>query len=493
MTIYMLLLTLLLMIVSISASNNPLTDVQLLHYEVHKSIETHNAFMGLWSNIEHYPDLAHNHGKAMIKLKKEDNLRNKSHKLVIVLQLFDGQYRDDMIRLGLRFYIKTAKSIAQNEFTFSAENVEVMKAFEQYFMPVMEQGWYGTLEGTIKIDELITLKISNIEGWGINGTINVAGEVFEDERAGRVFLFVLANSAIWGWFWYWLCRMNDRLDEAPARGQKLSLTTIWVQAIWNFLLFNQYMNLAMKNSDFQYLAISSFVHFMIWFLFELKLILHVWKSNNQDLFRQGSEAVRRGLITFYVKFYIITLILLVCMDYVIFNAYFLMFFWGLIWVPQIYKNIRNKYRRINLNFIYSLTATQTFYAFYIKTWPNNVFELENNTKFSICFIISIFLQIFMLQLQRRYGSSIFLPAFMRSNFSWEIASEPIEDEWCIWMSPVWQTDDDEAETEVILYIQTPCGHNYHQEWLKEWMKQKSEWPFCRRVLPPLDDDDDDSE
>jgi hypothetical protein len=36
------------------------------------------------------------------------------------------------------------------------------------------------------------------------------------------------------------------------------------------------------------------------------------------------------------------------------------------------------------------------------------------------------------------------------------------------------------------YMETPCKHTFHSECLESWMNQKSECPYCRTIIPPLE-------
>lgn len=37
------------------------------------------------------------------------------------------------------------------------------------------------------------------------------------------------------------------------------------------------------------------------------------------------------------------------------------------------------------------------------------------------------------------------------------------------------------------YMATPCFHEFHTLCLEKWIECKSECPYCRRILPSLDD------
>jgi NADH:ubiquinone oxidoreductase subunit 3 (subunit A) len=51
------------------------------------------------------------------------------------------------------------------------------------------------------------------------------------------------------------------------------------------------------------------------------LLLVCWRAKNAARFEEGNEAVRRALIAFYIKFYLVALISLMTVDMLISNKY----------------------------------------------------------------------------------------------------------------------------------------------------------------------------
>jgi hypothetical protein len=119
---------------------------------------------------------------------------------------------------------------------------------------------------------------------------------------------------------------------------KMSMTTLSWNTIWNFCLFNIHLSYALQIQDYGYFAIPACLYFVLCFVFELKLLLTCWKAKNMELFGQGNEAVRRALITFYIKFYLIALMSLLTLERIVGNPITLFLLCGSTLFPQIIEN-----------------------------------------------------------------------------------------------------------------------------------------------------------
>jgi hypothetical protein len=78
-----------------------------------------------------------------------------------------------------------------------------------------------------------------------------------------------------------------------------------------------------------------------------------------NLFAQGNEAVRRALISFYIKFYLVALVSLLTIESIVGNNLALFILSGSTLIPQIVENARNKSRNTpNMGFAILMMATQ---------------------------------------------------------------------------------------------------------------------------------------
>lgn len=260
------------------------------------------------------------------------------------------------------------------------------------------------------------------------------------------------------------------------------------------------------------------MYFVLCFIFELKLLLTCWKAKNMDLFSQGNEAVRRSLITFYIKFYLVALLSLLLAERIVGSPIALFLLSGSTLFPQIIENAINKSRNTpNMGFAVFLMATQCFFPLYIKGCPSNVMELHSDLNWTCYFIAFIGLQFLLLYLQKKCGSRFFIPKICRfwneynyyKDFSEDLEEGNNEDganTCCICLNPLSYfegVDNPPAQTrsasrlfgrsqssDTRSYMRTPCGHKYHQQCLKAWMRRKLECPFCRAPIPALDEEDE---
>lgn len=221
------------------------------------------------------------------------------------------------------------------------------------------------------------------------------------------------------------------------------------------------------------------------------------------LFNQGNEAVRRSLITFYIKFYLVALLSLLTIERVISSPVALFVLCGGTLVPQIVENAINKCRHTpRMSFSIFLMLTQSYFAIYIKGCPSNVLELKSDIVWTLYFIAFVGGQFLMLFLQKKCGSRFFIPKICRSRNEYKYYAEDLEEgnnpdgalTCCICLNPLSYIEDPEPPVQQQVrspfrmfrlreqnnsrkYMQTPCGHKYHQSCLKAWMRRKLECPF----------------
>jgi len=132
------------------------------------------------------------------------------------------------------------------------------------------------------------------------------------------------------------------------------------------------------------------MYFILCFIFELKLLLTCWKAKNMELFSRGNEAVRRALIAFYIKFYLIALMSLLTLERIIGSDITLFLLCGSTLFPQIIENAINKSRNTpSMGFAIMMMVTQCFFPIYIKGCPSNVMELKSDFQWTFYFVFYI--------------------------------------------------------------------------------------------------------
>ena len=85
-------------------------------------------------------------------------------------------------------------------------------------------------------------------------------------------------------FLYMLLAQLKEAMESDLVAQRLSLTTLAWNTIWNFCYFYMLLTVALEAQFMHYLSLPAFMYFVICFIFEIRLLLVVWKARNTALF-----------------------------------------------------------------------------------------------------------------------------------------------------------------------------------------------------------------
>ena len=138
----------------------------------------------------------------------------------------------------------------------------------------------------------------------------------------------------------------------------------------------------------------------------------------------------------------------------------------------------------------SFFGAQMFLPIFLRL-TTAVFNLRQDLFFCFILISFFIIQMLILILQKTCGPSFFLPKQCRPNYyeySRVLTSETENLECSICFcklhdSPT--TEQHSLETSILLksYYQTPCGHQFHESCLTEWMNIRLACPCCRMSLP----------
>lgn len=194
---------------------------------------------------------------------------------------------------------------------------------------------------------------------------------------------------------------------------------------------------------------------------------------------------------------------------------------NLYWVPQIVRNFAKSSRKV-MRRSYYVVISMSRLAIPLctnETWitfrpccspfsdlflnpadtflaPQNIFLSPPSGAFSLLLVAVVFAQVVILLLQERFGARFCLCGLgsvvaignhyeyrrvgthvLNGDIEANIPSGevPPRETQCV----ICMADVDVRET----YMQTPCGHIFHEPCLTEWMYVKLECPSCRRRLP----------
>eukprot|EP01017_Pseudomicrothorax_dubius_P047172 TRINITY_DN8426_c0_g1_i2.p1 TRINITY_DN8426_c0_g1~~TRINITY_DN8426_c0_g1_i2.p1 ORF type:complete len:502 (+),score=49.02 TRINITY_DN8426_c0_g1_i2:183-1688(+) len=306
---------------------------------------------------------------------------------------------------------------------------------------------------------------------------------------------------------YGIHSILHEISNNPSEASKYSVYTLILMLVWDayFSIFHLFLSLNFTNL-FHLFVLPFLILFILYSVFETKLLIEVWRYQNHS-FETQPEEFRRKMISFYMKFYLFMFLWLIIISKLILVNAFLVIN-AFILAPQIYHLAQNSILtkfQTNLVF-YSVVPTGLILA-YFRGCPNNLLELSPSAWTVGSFFTIILVQILLLYLQTRRGPQFFIPAsFLPPKFNYFIQRKNAD------LEQAMETDNDCAicmnslrgdsgidfdqtapYMEMVLnvyakencYMRTPCNHCYHPKCLINWMAVKLECPTCRKELPPL--------
>jgi hypothetical protein len=297
---------------------------------------------------------------------------------------------------------------------------------------------------------------------------------------------------------YACIQMIKVIAEHDGEGKRISLLTVGFLTTWDVYLCLFHLSAALTVYNyFHYFITPAFWYFILASIFETRLILILWKSRYYDLFQNMAE-LRRGIISFYIKFYGLMALVLILSYYFIPQNWF-MFLTSFFFVPQIVHNaIRGQRYKFWAHYIFLLGVVRITIPLYVRACPANIFELTPSWSFLSWYCTMVGLQVLILFLQSKLGSRFFVPACFlppKYNYFITISTETVEGEEAdacpicmdnLNKEPVDPTAQLMKPSRTTKIMQTPCRHKFHPICLQEWMNIKLECPFCRQHIPPLE-------
>ena len=299
----------------------------------------------------------------------------------------NGQYRDDSVNLELNIspmpdtfnYNSTTHEMNVFNTPLIIKPVHLFSTISHSTCAVdafLKFTRFEDAENSLRLDMQIT-RFNASENCFVNKLeLGIVHPIKEDlmQKVSN-FSMVLTLSCI-----VFLYMMLAQLKEALENNliaQRLSLMTLSWNTIWNFCYFYVLLTIALDGQYFHYLALPAFMYFVVCFIFEIRLLLVVWKGRNLELFNQGNETVRRSLVNFYIRFYLLAFIGFIFIRYIIVNPILVSLLNGCVWIPQILENVRNRSRNTpQIKFAVSLSVSQVLVPVYLRGCPENLLYLE---------------------------------------------------------------------------------------------------------------------
>ena len=234
----------------------------------------------------------------------------------------------------------------------------------------------------------------------------------------------------------------------------------------------------------------SFLQLVLFSVFEMRVLVLIWKARRPAAFNDGWLAMRRELSMLYSRFYCSLMLGIFVIDRIWPNTVALGVVAYSYWLPQIVRNAVYDVRRpLDRGYIVGTSISRLALPLYFFTCPHNmVAELTGKdvAQHQVCCVVVAWttLQVGILLLQDALGPRFFVPRALRpQRYNYRRRVTLLSDEsgaavdCAICMEPV-----DCSERG---YLITPCDHVFHDRCLQQWMDVKLECPSCRAQLPAL--------
>lgn len=293
-------------------------------------------------------------------------------------------------------------------------------------------------------------------------------------------------------------------STSTVNASKLSLTSVAMNSVFDAYVCLIHLTAGLYIDDlFNSFIMVSFVQFMVFSMFDLRLVLLVWSARNPHDFRSGWERMRATVTKIYTGFYGGIFLCVVFLYYVRHQMKLFVFLIFAFWVPQIVRNAKTGEKfALQERFLLGVSAIRLFFPLYAFGCPRNFFEFQTNFVVVFGLIVFVGLQVFILRGQNRWGTRFFIPKRFQPDYyeyhrTFQI--DPDDDEKCaICMDnfiedPDVETITNSAEKTKVSFVEkdlskkvltTPCNHHFCRECLTHWMETKMICPTCRQPLPP---------
>ncbi|CAA0808652.1 RING/U-box superfamily protein [Striga hermonthica] len=206
-----------------------------------------------------------------------------------------------------------------------------------------------------------------------------------------------------------LNRLTEHSDTETGTA-KVSLLMIGHQAIMDTYLCILHLTAgSLVDSLFNAFASATFFKFVVFSIYEMHLLLAIWKANRPPN-EENWDTTRRELSALYSRFYAILLGGIIIMyEFHKFFRFILLLLHSF-WIPQICINVvRNSRKALHPYYILGITITRAAIPLYVFGCPHNFMRIELDRNWCICLALFMGLQVFILLLQHYFGARCFIP------------------------------------------------------------------------------------
>ena len=467
------------------------------------------------------------------------------------INIKEGKYSDKLIRINYTFPINNKNIQYLDDGTIIINNTNInLKCFNlYYYIYLISKETINRTNITLilKREEHIyspTFKIKNYSPFNnvkliISSDIlklNLDTAIAHDDEIQKVRIYAFFISFFGILEIYYCSKLINKINLQNDIAKKISTITILINCCIKLVICIIHFCLSVKPSDedegisYQY-GIVTIIYFFGFTGFELKLLLLVFKIKNN---LRNRNLYRRRLLSLYIMFYIIFVIISINMKQCITNFNLITIVYTLSWLSQILVSVcQNSRPPIPRLYIVWSSLSRLYLPIYAKGFKYNCFNLRPSYLKVLLLIIITFIEAIILLLQKSLGPRIIIPKkFRKQNQVFDYYKDKVNIQKHVSQNPICviclenlSVDVDENFNRIkkakkpktignkimsIFYLDilnekikkclkylegknikkkymiTPCDHVFHTVCLEKWIKLKSECPYCKTNIPPID-------
>lgn len=295
----------------------------------------------------------------------------------------------------------------------------------------------------------------------------------------------------------YLLMQQTEYSGTQAGMAKVSLTCMGFQAVLDSYqcLMHLTAGIVVENL-FHSFSIAAFFQFIMFSIFEMRVLLQIWKARRPNTEQNWLE-IRRDLSILYSRFYGGFLGGLFVMYWLQRAPWLIALLCNSYWMPQIVWNAWNGNKKPLLPaYVLGTSVTRLLVPLYVFGCPHNFIRAKPQPWVCWLLLVWVAAQVAALAAQHVCGPRFAVPkAWLPEVYDYHRAvddvvlsqvgaGDPERGEaggvdCVICMAPV------EVDGSVHARMVTPCNHFFHNECLVRWMDVKMECPTCRGALPAL--------
>ena len=522
---------------------------------------TSNNYSGNWSHFSFkknsFFDENIKEGEVKLYFEKANinsnslPLEDRVNLMNVNINIKEGKYSDKLIRINYTFPINNKNIQYLDDGTIIINNTNInLKCFNlYYYIYLISKETINRTNITLilKREEHIyspTFKIKNYSPFNnvkllISSDtlkVNLDTAIAHDDEIQKVRIYAFFISFFGILEIYYCSKLINKINLQNDIAKKISTITILINCCIKLVICIIHFYLSVKPSDedegisYQY-GIVTIIYFFGFTGFELKLLLLVFKIKNN---LRNRNLYRRRLLSLYIMFYIIFVIISINMKQCITNFNLITIVYTLSWLSQILVSVcQNSRPPIPRLYIVWSSLSRLYLPIYAKGFKYNCFNLRPSYLKVLLLIIITFIEAIILLLQKSLGPRIIIPKkFRKQNQVFDYYKDKVNIQKHVSQNPICviclenlSVDVDENFNRIkkakkpktignkimsIFYLDilnekikkclkylegknikkkymiTPCDHVFHTVCLEKWIKLKSECPYCKTNIPPID-------